>query len=185
VAPAPIAIPIRCSCGALTGQVERTPGDDGRRLVCYCDDCQAFARFLGRADEILDEHGGSDIFQTAPARVTLTGGEQHLACMRLGPKGLLRFYASCCRTPIGNMLPNPQFPFVGLVLLFALPFVAEAWRSDEISPSPGGLPLRWLIKAALPAGFALLALAALARLLRVGALLFATPQRRDPRAGDA
>jgi hypothetical protein len=35
--------------------------------------------------------------------------------MRLTPKGLLRWYARCCKTPIGNTLPTPKFSFIGLV----------------------------------------------------------------------
>ena len=36
------------------------------RMVCYCDDCQAFVHYLGHAD-LLDAHGGTDIVQMAPA----------------------------------------------------------------------------------------------------------------------
>mgnify|MGYP006175716325 CR=1 FL=1 len=39
-----------------------------------------------------------------------------------------------------------------------VPFVHTAWAYAEGSPDPGGLPYRWIIKAAIPAGFALLAL---------------------------
>ena len=35
-------------------------------MVCYCDDCQAFLHYLGRAD-LLDALGGTDIVQMAPA----------------------------------------------------------------------------------------------------------------------
>jgi hypothetical protein len=38
-----------------------------------------------------------------------------LACIRLRPKGLLRWYARCCRTPIGNTLATPKLSFVGLL----------------------------------------------------------------------
>jgi Family of unknown function (DUF6151) len=37
----------------------------GLRFVCYCGDCQAFARFLDRAD-VLDAAGGTDIFHMPP-----------------------------------------------------------------------------------------------------------------------
>jgi TRAP-type mannitol/chloroaromatic compound transport system permease small subunit len=67
-------------------------------------------------------------------------------------------------------------PFIALVLVYALPFVASAWRVEEVSQAPGGLPMRWLIKAVLPLGFVLLALAATARLTRVTALLFGAPR---------
>lgn len=63
-------------------------------------------------------------------------------------------------------------PFITLVVFYGVPFVWESWHSSEVSASPGGLPYRWLIKAALPSAFALLGLAALSRLLRVGAFLF-------------
>ena len=75
-------------------------------------------------------------------------------------------------------------PFVALVVLFAVPFVGESWSSGEISPSPGGLPLRWLIKSALLVGFALLGLASMSRLLRVCSLLFGSPRPAGPRGGD-
>lgn len=68
------------------------------------------------------------------------------------------------------------FPFVFLVGWHALPFVEFAWRTAEVSPAPGGLPFRWLIKAALPLAMLLLGLAGLARLTRVTALLFGTPE---------
>ncbi len=69
-------------------------------------------------------------------------------------------------------------PFVALIVVFGTPFVLESWRTSEVSQSPGGLGYRFLIKAALPAGFALLGLAAWSRLLRVGALLFGPDERR-------
>jgi TRAP-type mannitol/chloroaromatic compound transport system permease small subunit len=65
-------------------------------------------------------------------------------------------------------------PFIALVLIFSMPFVASSWALGEISPSPGGLPLRWLIKAMLPVGFFMLALAVLSRLIRVWHFLFFT-----------
>ena len=74
------------------------------------------------------------------------------------------------------------FPFVTLVTVFALPFVADSYSSGEVSASPGGLPCRWLIKAALPLGFALLALSALSRLVRVSSFLFGAPSARRERA---
>jgi TRAP-type mannitol/chloroaromatic compound transport system permease small subunit len=71
------------------------------------------------------------------------------------------------------------FPFVLLVLLFSVPFVSESFTRGEVSPSPGGLPMRWVIKAAIPLAFALLGVASFSRLLRVSCLLFGTPPARD------
>jgi hypothetical protein len=105
--------PIQCRCGTLKGHVSRSHGVN--RCVCYCRDCQAFARFLGRADEILDASGGTDVIQTRAANVVFTAGSESLACMRLTPNGMLRWYSTCCKTPIGNTVANPKVSFVGLV----------------------------------------------------------------------
>jgi TRAP-type mannitol/chloroaromatic compound transport system permease small subunit len=67
-------------------------------------------------------------------------------------------------------------PFIALVVVFAVPFLAESWWSGEISPSPGGLPYRWAIKGTLLLAFVLLGLAAGSRLLRVSAYLFGSPR---------
>jgi Family of unknown function (DUF6151) len=105
--------PLLCRCGALQGHVENPRS--ANRALCYCKDCQAFAHFLGRQQEILDDRGGSDVIQILPRNVTFTQGVEFLACMRLTPKGMLRWYARCCRTPIGNTLETPKVSFVGLL----------------------------------------------------------------------
>ena len=104
---------LRCRCGALQGQV--TLNGSSNRMVCCCRDCQAFALFLAPADQVLDAQGGSDVVQIAPDRIRFTQGEQHLAVMRLSDKGMLRWYAACCRTPVGNTLNGPSVPFTGLL----------------------------------------------------------------------
>jgi TRAP-type mannitol/chloroaromatic compound transport system permease small subunit len=69
------------------------------------------------------------------------------------------------------------FPFIALMLLFGVPFVADSFARSEVSASPGGLAYRWAIKGALVLGFALLGLASASRLSRVWAFLFREPQR--------
>ena len=44
----PTDLPLRCSCGAVTGTLRGVASRRGNRLVCYCDDCQSFAHFLRR-----------------------------------------------------------------------------------------------------------------------------------------
>lgn len=111
----PIDLPIRCSCGALRGTLREISPDCGNRTVCYCDDCQSFAHFLERADEILDANGGTDIFQMSSGRIEFTEGLAHLACMRLTESGMLRWYAACCKTAIGNTPGTSRVPFIGLI----------------------------------------------------------------------
>ena len=130
----PTDLPIRCSCGALRAVARGVSSNRGNRLVCYCDDCQSFAHFLERADQILDPHGGTDIFQTSPARLEITEGVKHLACIRLKPGGLLRWYADCCRTPIGNTLASRQVPFVGLIHSRTDPASDGPSRDEALGP---------------------------------------------------
>jgi hypothetical protein len=106
---------IRCSCGTLRGVAREISPTAGNHAVCYCDDCQAFAHFLGRPHELLDAQGGTEVFQMSAARLSIEAGAARLACMRLSPRGMCRWYASCCNTPVGNTLPKPTIPFVGLI----------------------------------------------------------------------
>jgi Family of unknown function (DUF6151) len=105
--------PLRCRCGTLKGHVGHP--EKVSRGVCYCKDCQAFAHFLGTTGSILDEMGGTDVIPTLPKYVTFTEGLEALACMSLSENGMLRWYASCCNTPVGNTPRNFKLSHVGLV----------------------------------------------------------------------
>jgi hypothetical protein len=122
-------VDLRCRCGEVEGRLANAGGDTVNRIVCYCDDCQAFLHHLGRAD-LLDAHGGSDIVQVAPSALSYTRGADKIAAVRLKPKGLYRWYASCCKTPLGNTV-GPGLPFIGIM--------AQAFDSpDEVFGAPVG-----------------------------------------------
>jgi hypothetical protein len=104
--------PLRCTCGTLTGCVENER--HANHGACYCTDCQAFARFLGREADILNERGGCEVVQTLPKDVVFQTGAEHLACVCMTEKGPLRWYAACCNTPIGATAQTSKLPFVGL-----------------------------------------------------------------------
>jgi hypothetical protein len=114
-------VAIHCRCGEMAGRAIGLSGSNGNRLVCYCRDCQSFARYLGHADDILDANGGTDIYQTSPGRLQIDHGLERLACVRLTENGVIRWYADCCRTPVGNTLANLRVPFVGLIHRFVDP----------------------------------------------------------------
>jgi hypothetical protein len=124
---------LRCACGEVHGLVANASPATVNRVVCYCADCQAFLHQLGRAD-LLDDHGGSDIVQVAPASVAFRRGEAHIAGLRLTPKGLYRWYAGCCRTPLGNTV-GPAVPFVGIL---AQAFAGGTQRPDDLFGRPIG-----------------------------------------------
>ncbi len=68
----------------MRGVASEVSPSSGFRFVCYCQDCQAFARFLERRD-LLDAAGGTDIFQMPPGRVKFTTGTDAVRCLRLLP----------------------------------------------------------------------------------------------------
>jgi hypothetical protein len=54
------------------------------------------------------------VIQIVPADITFSQGREALACVRLTRRGMLRWYAACCNTPIGNTPATRKLPFVGL-----------------------------------------------------------------------
>lgn len=101
---------MRCACGALRGEVEPSRS---ARAACYCRDCRAYARHLGSAN-VLDDHGGTDIVAMHPRDIRFTD-DAPLACLSLRDRGLLRWYAACCRTPIANTPRDPRVAYAGVV----------------------------------------------------------------------
>ncbi|MEE9333034.1 MAG: DUF6151 family protein [Granulosicoccaceae bacterium] len=122
-------IALKCRCGEVQGSASNITPSSGNRVVCCCSDCQAFASHLGANADTLDEFGGTEIFQITQSQVSIQRGHDKLQAMRLTKKGLLRWYASCCNTPIGNTM-NASMPFVGLVHTF----VDEPNRDDVLGP---------------------------------------------------
>ena len=62
-------------------------------------------------------------------------------------------------------------PFLIVMLIYGVPFVADSFEYSERSASPGGLPFRWAIKSVMLIGFGLLLIAAVSRLTRLAAFL--------------
>jgi len=62
-------------------------------------------------------------------------------------------------------------PFCLLVISASMPFVDNSFSMSESSPDPGGLPARWLLKAAIPFGFFLLLIQGVAMAIRSLAVL--------------
>jgi len=107
--------PIKCSCGLVTGIVHNLSARTTNHVKCSCKGCQSYAHFLGRTDDMLDTDGGSNIFQLDPKNFEITGGMEHVVCMRVTPKGPLRWYTDCCKTPLGNSFPKGGIPFLGVL----------------------------------------------------------------------
>lgn len=70
-------------------------------------------------------------------------------------------------------------PFCLLIISGSLPFVENAFSMAESSPDPGGLPARWLLKAAIPLGFSLLLIQGLALAIRSAGVLLCPDCQAD------
>ncbi|ADD68815.1 Tripartite ATP-independent periplasmic transporter DctQ component [Denitrovibrio acetiphilus DSM 12809] len=53
-------------------------------------------------------------------------------------------------------------PFCVLVIKTSVPFIINSYHFHEVSPDPGGLPNRWMLKSVISIGFGLLFLQGLA-----------------------
>jgi len=70
------------------------------------------------------------------------------------------------------------FPFCVLMIYSSIPFVMQSYGWGETSPDPGGLSYRWLLKAMIPFGFALLMLQGVAMSVRCLHVITAQEDKR-------
>jgi len=121
-----------CTCGALQGVIKADGVQSGTRAVCFCPDCRAGELYFDQPDPA---PGPVDIFQMAPDSLEIAKGREHLAAIRLGPKGMYRWYASCCNTPIATTMTSAKFPFAGFN-------VSRISNADKLGPviSKGFVP---------------------------------------------
>jgi hypothetical protein len=141
-------VALRCKCGSISGNLDLSR-PSRVRVTCHCDDCAAYGRHLG------SEHA-TRIVLAAPDQVELLTGIEHLCCLRLTERGLTRWFAGCCMTPLANTSRYAWLPFVG-VMSCTLATVDEARLGPErevngSQPTPWGLLFRslsWLLRCLL------------------------------------
>jgi len=126
-------VTLKCSCGTVKGTAHKVNPTSVNRLVCHCEDCHAFATYLKKEGSILDAYGGTEIYQMPMAHVSIDEGHEQLHCIRLTPQGLIRWYAACCKTPIGNTV-SAGMPFVGVIHNF---IDDPAGQEENLGPLQG------------------------------------------------
>ncbi|MCD6268727.1 MAG: TRAP transporter small permease subunit [Deltaproteobacteria bacterium] len=57
-------------------------------------------------------------------------------------------------------------PFSIMIIYSCRGFIESSWAVHEISPDPGGLPARYILKAVIPAGFVLLILQGISQAIK-------------------
>lgn len=125
-------VALQCECGELKGHVQVVP-KSFFHVHCLCCDCQKLATHLGSEARVLDEHGGSELFQTYPEYMQITEGQDQIACLRLSEKGLYRWYTRCCNTPIANTMTSWKMPFVGMSVKL-MQFADEQEKQAVLGP---------------------------------------------------
>lgn len=68
-------------------------------------------------------------------------------------------------------------PYTFIVLRYSPTFIEYSFSTNEVSDAPGGLPYRWVIKGVMWVAYAVLLIAALARLSRAAAVIFGAAPR--------
>lgn len=125
-------VELKCSCGSVKGSLKVVPRSYFH-AHCLCIDCQNFARHLDNEKNILDEHGGSEVFQTYPSYLKISEGHEHIGCIKFAPKGLLRWHTQCCNMPLANTMGSSGIPFVG-VSVKLMKFSGEQEKLDILGP---------------------------------------------------
>lgn len=105
-------LPVRCQCGRVQGVLHHA--EHATSAICYCKDCQAYAAWLDKDGKQLDAQGGTHVLAVHPQQLAISQGMDAVACMSLSDQGILRWYAACCNSPVGNTPRNMKMAYVGL-----------------------------------------------------------------------
>jgi hypothetical protein len=108
----PTEVGFSCRCGGIAGRLTGVDPDKGTHVRCHCDDCRRANAHFGIPGT---REAGVGLWQTTPDKVKIDKGAVNLRLMRLSPRGLLRWYAGCCDTPLFNTMATPKVPFVGVL----------------------------------------------------------------------
>lgn len=123
-----------CTCGALRGEIRDVSPSAYTHIVCHCRDCRAAYTHLGLADP---EKVG--ILQTAQDRIRITKGGENLRVFRHTPKGALRWYATCCDTPLFYTPLKARLVHVGVNTdRLDAPQAVGKVMAEGFVPKPGG-----------------------------------------------
>jgi len=125
-------IELECLCGTVKGNLKVVSGSFFH-VHCLCCDCQKFASHLNNKENILDEHGGSELFQTYPKLMEIKEGKDNIGVVQLKDKGIYRWHTTCCNMPLANTMSSANIPFVG-VSIKLMKFSCEQEKLESLGP---------------------------------------------------
>jgi len=109
---APRDLPFACACGTVKGTLRGVTPARGSHAQCHCIDCRAAEVYLDQPDPA---PRAIQLFQTTPDRFHFDQGFDKLSVFSFGETNLLRWYASCCGTPMFNTLRKPKLAFASIM----------------------------------------------------------------------
>ena len=101
-----------CTCGQVRGTVKGAGPGTGTALVCCCRYCRAAEVYLDQDDPGGD---GVNIFQTTADRVEISAGQERLDAFSFSDRGLVRWYARCCKAPLFNTPRSARWGMVSVM----------------------------------------------------------------------
>ena len=126
-------VEMRCRCGEVRRR-SRTRRR-GRSIAWFAIAVTARRlRITSAAPTCLTRRAAVTSSRSRPPHSPSCRDSDRIVGLRLTPKGLFRWYANCCNTPLGNTL-TPKIPFVGII---AQAFDNGPQRSDDVFGPPIG-----------------------------------------------
>mmetsp|Transcript_41207 Transcript_41207/g.80551 ORF Transcript_41207/g.80551 Transcript_41207/m.80551 type:complete len:211 (+) Transcript_41207:82-714(+) len=130
------SLPLSCECGQVQGAMKK---GSSCYVVCYCGCCQAMLKYLDK-EQLMDAEGGVHQHMCAPGAVTFTQGEAHIRSIKLSEKtGTVRWYADCCKTPIGATAEDIP---TGYVLFMFKDFISKSADPADVATFMGPIGMR-------------------------------------------
>lgn len=123
-----------CTCEALRGEIRDVASSDYMHVVCHCRDCRSAYTHLGLADP-----EKVAMLQTSQDRIRISQGGDNLRVFRHTAKGALRWYATCCGTPLFYTPLKGRLVNVGVHLdRLDAPEAVGRVMAEGFVPKPGG-----------------------------------------------
>lgn len=132
----PRAQTFACTCGTVQGTAHDLGRGRGAQLNCQCDDCRHAVIWLGHPDP---GPKGIRYVQIGPDQMTFDRGVDQLRVLAWKNPRLLRWYASCCATPLFNTLDTPKWAFASVMVdRLSAPAALAPCTAQAFVPKPNG-----------------------------------------------
>lgn len=99
-----------CRCSAFRGHIRAQP--KATYVQCFCDTCRKVHAHLTQ-ETVSEVH----LLLSVPDALQIDAGQDKLAALTASGKGPIRWFTSCCNTPVANTLRSAKLPFMSFQTL--------------------------------------------------------------------